>query len=142
VVVRTIATTATYQLFADASIDTGSLPVVTTSFTRVPLTYYARANGVWTDPTVWSLTANGAAATVYPGKGDLAIVKGFSVAVNTGIRTGNVNIVSYQDQTSLTVDGSNACLTVFGNVTFSNTGSTQVDKTLIVQNSGVINVKP
>lgn len=74
-----------------------------------PFIYYSRANGNWSDPATWSLTAcGGAAATSSPGPNDQAnICSPHAVTINSSAILGSINVNggSLTAATSFTVTG-------------------------------------
>ncbi|WP_160143454.1 hypothetical protein [Chryseolinea soli] len=139
--VRTVATTAGNQLFADAAIYKGKLPPVTASFGRTPQTFYAIADGAWNAPATWSLAEGGAPATVYPADQDIAVIKSNTVTVNSGIVSGGVRIYPLNENGVLKVDGIAANLIVKGDVQLKGETNAKTTKSLILQNNGRINVQ-
>ncbi len=144
IVVRTIATTPSFALMADISFNGAMIPspVITSSFTRTPQTFYSIANGNWNNPTTWSLTEGGVAASVYPVPGDITNIKGFNVTVNTGIYATNVNVIANNDNTCLKVDSPIGIFNVKGQINIQGVSNASTIKALQVQNDGKINITP
>jgi len=140
VLVRTVATTQSYQLFVDCSLSKGRLSMITSSFTRAPQTFYAIADGAWTDPNTWSLTEGGTAAAMYPASGDLVVVKANAVTVTSGVNSSNVKINATSENAALKITGTAATLTVKGNVELKGLSNTQTAKALVLESGGRINV--
>jgi SprB repeat len=127
VALRTIAAPATYIYLADASFSLGKTPVVTTSFYRTPATFYSIASGNWNDGTKWSLTEGGPAAQDFPAVGDAAVVKGFSIDVQSGIYAQSLNI---------SVTNASTCVKVNRNTTTNSVGSLNVKTQVVLQGLG------
>jgi hypothetical protein len=142
--VRTIATTASWELYVDLTFNGQNLPspIVQCSFGRTPQTFYARSHGNWNVPATWSLTDGGPAAVNYPAPGDIANIKGYNVTVTTGIAAPTVNINANNNQTSLKVDGAWGILKVKGTVNVLGTTNTEVQSAFVVQNEGRVAVIP
>jgi len=140
--VYTTPSVATYVLMVDTYIGSGSLPIVSSSFQRVSQTYYAIANGNWNSANTWSLTDGGAPAPMYPSKGDIVNIKGFSVLVSSGIMSSNINVTVNNSNTCLKIDGAGSVLNVYGLVNLKGENNTEVSRGLIVQNDGKISINP
>jgi hypothetical protein len=138
--VRTIATNAANTLIVDSVIGSGFLPVVSSSFSRTPQTFYAIASGSWVDGNIWSLTDGGTPALMHPAKDDVVNIKGHTVTVQTGIQSKVVNIIVTTSNTCLKVDGVNSVLNVFGHVNLSGQGNTSPSENLVVKNDGKISI--
>lgn len=135
VVVRTIATNATYQLMVDCSIYSGSAAMVTASFIRAPHTFYSIANGNWITPSVWSFEENGTPTTLYPGNSDLVVVKGYNILVNSSVNAAGVSIIQNSENTCLTVEGFLGLLNVTGgNITIQQENNAQSTNAIVVRN--------
>lgn len=138
VVVRTVATNATYQLMVDCSIVKGTAAFVTASFPRTSHTFYSITNGNWTTPSVWSLTENGPPATIYRETSDHVIIKGHNVVVSSGVYAAGVSVIS-KSNSCLTIDGAQGLLTVIGgDITIERDGSGETTDAVIVRNGGRI----
>ncbi|MBT1706465.1 hypothetical protein [Chryseosolibacter indicus] len=140
-VVRTVAANTSYQLFVDVSLRSGIFPLTTVSFTRTPQTYYAIANGDWTQPNTWSLSEGGTPATLYPSSSDEVQIKGYTVTLASGITSLGVNITAINENTCLKIEGASAVLRVKGNVVIKGENNTTTSRALLVQNNGKINVQ-
>jgi hypothetical protein len=140
VVVRTKATTASYELYGDVSLSSGTLPPLSASFSKTAGTYYAIADGAWTNPACWSTTEGGAAATGYPGGGDTAKIKGRVITISSGLHCAGVEITTINDATALNIDGSLASLTVRGSVKVKGENNAEVARALTVTNGATISV--
>jgi hypothetical protein len=100
------------ELYADVSIKTASAPLVLTSFNYVPRTLYAVKNGNWTGLDLWSLSEGGAPSGLTPVYGDNVRIKGYAVAITSEVECKSIQITAPSTNTSLTVDGAAAVLTV------------------------------
>lgn len=143
VVVRTVATNTSYQLYVDCAIHSGGIPVVTSSFTRNAQTFYSISDGNWTTPSVWSLTENGPPATAYPGSSDLVVVKGYRVIVDSDVQAAEIEVIANNQNTGLTINGADASLTVNGgtiSIQRDNYGGT-IDA-MVVENDGKVIINP
>ncbi|MEL7002136.1 MAG: leucine-rich repeat domain-containing protein, partial [Bacteroidota bacterium] len=106
------------QADIDANLPGGT--IVFQSFTyspqKVPIyTYYAIANGDWTDGTIWSLEEGGAPANNTPITGDKVVIKGHTVTASSVIESGNITI-NANDAAQLILSGSGTRLTVAGTI--------------------------
>jgi len=140
--IRTIATTPSYALVADISLNASlPTPLIGVSFGRTPQTFYSIANGNWNSPATWSLTEGGVATTMYPAPGDVATIKGFAVTVNTGINATTVNVIVNNDNTCLKVDTLLGQLTVKGQVNVQGVSNLSTIKALQVLNDAKLNIQ-
>lgn len=146
VVIRTVTVNPALVLRVKTSISTpgSSTPYINTSFWSsdgVIRTYYAIADGLWTDPSIWSLSESGSPSTVYPDNIDKVIVKGYGVTVNSSIKSAGITITSVNDNTWLKVDGGMGSLTVKGNIVMNRGSGSSTGEVLLVQNNGKLDVK-
>lgn len=143
VALRTVATTATYVLYADVSLYQGNSacpPVVSSFAPTAAKSFYSIANGPWTSATTWSLTDGGAPAASAPTLLDNVYVKGYSVSVSSSVQCLNLNVLVTTPSTAVVVDGSSAQLTVSGAANIKGQGNNDVSKALVVQNNAKLTV--
>jgi len=142
VVVRTVATTALWELYVDTTFNNPNIPspLIICSFNRTPQTYYSRQSGNWNAPATWSLTDGGPATVNYPVPGDVANIKGYTVQVTTGIFAPTINVNVTNNATSLQVD--TGSLKVKGTVNVVGTTNSAAQTAVIVKNDGKIEVIP
>ena len=146
VVLRTVKVNAALTLKVKVTLQYPgkSTPNITASFWMsdgIVRTYYSIASGYWTSPSIWSLTENGQASTVYPHDIDKVIIKGHEVTVNSSIKSAGITIKSTTENTRLKIDGNLASLTVKGNIMMNRENSMNTAEVLVVQNNGKLDVK-
>lgn len=89
-------------------------------FAMCKIPYYSRTSGSWTSASTWSTSCGGAAATTYPGAGDIATVcGGNTVTINDNVTVGTLIV---------TGSGSNLAMGDMWNETFTVTGNAYVDE--------------
>ncbi|MEM7549576.1 MAG: hypothetical protein AAF363_07875 [Bacteroidota bacterium] len=81
----------------------------------VQATYYAIANGDWTDGTIWSLEEGGEPVNQLPTAADKVVINGFSINASTIIESGDLTLDA-NDAAQLILSGPNAHLTVRGKI--------------------------
>ena len=121
-----------------------STPNINSSFWNsdgIVRTYYAIASGIWTTPSIWSLSENGPPSTVYPDDVDKVVIKGHEVTVNSSVKASGITITSTNDDTKLKVDGNMGLLTVKGNIVMNRGNNSNTAEVLLVQNNGRLDVK-
>lgn len=121
-----------------------STPYINTSFwvsDGIAKTYYAIADGQWTNPTTWSLTPNGTPATTFPSSIDFVAIKGHTVTVSGDAKIAGVTITSNGNATLLNVSGPAAYLTSKGNILINSEGISNPPDLLTVRDNGRLDVK-
>jgi len=139
--IRTVASSPAYQLVADVSVRSGTIPPVSASFTRTSQTYFAIGSGVWTNPAIWSLSENGTSATNYPANMDYVNIKNHSVTISSHIYCGPLNIVVKTPTTALKINGTNNGITVKGNIIIRGENNLQTGTGLLVENDAKVVVQ-
>jgi hypothetical protein len=122
------------ELYADVSIKTASAPLVLASFNYVPRTLYAVKNGNWTGPDLWSLSEGGAPSGITPIYGDNVRIKGYAVAITSEVECKSIQITAPGTNTSLTVDGAAAVLTVKDHVKVKGENNQEPVSAFLVKN--------
>jgi hypothetical protein len=115
-------------------------PLTTASFWKpaVPQTYYAIANGDWTNPSNWSLSPGGAAANAVPDELDTVVISGYEITITGSIVCSYVNIKATNGNTRLLIDGGQALLTVKGTLAMTKEYSDSTVEVLTARNDGRI----
>lgn len=144
-VVRSVTTNPALLLKVKTSLKFNgrSTPNINTSFwfsDGAVRTYYAIADGLWTDPSIWALSEGGVPSTIYPDDIDNVVIKGYSVTVNSSIRIAGVIINAINNNTLLKVDGAMGSLTVKGNVVMNGEAGSNSAELLMVRNGGRLDV--
>ncbi len=97
-------------------------------------TFYAIADGNWSDPAIWSLTEGGSSSNQVPTEFDRIEIGDYQIEVTNEVDCREVNI-NASASTLLLVSGSEAKLTVNGEVRILNQGAEE-SKILQVINGG------
>jgi hypothetical protein len=144
--IRTIATNPALKLFVKAMlrIPNGNSVNVNTSFWTsdgIPKNYYAIASGLWTNPSIWSLTEGGNPASSYPSDIDNVFIKGYKVNITSVVGSANISITGDASDTKLSVSGRNNSLVVKGQVTIDKTSSALTRDLLFISEGAKLEVK-
>ncbi|MEM7106691.1 MAG: hypothetical protein AAF519_00600, partial [Bacteroidota bacterium] len=102
-------------------------------------TFYAIADGNWSDPNIWSLTEDGPSDARVPTRFDDVQIGNYQIEVTENVDCREVNI-SASSNTGLLVSGREAKLTVNGEVIILNQGAVE-NKIVQVTNGGTIECK-
>ncbi|MEO1053052.1 MAG: fibronectin type III domain-containing protein [Bacteroidota bacterium] len=82
---------------------------------KVQSTYYAIANGDWTDGAIWSLEEGGVSVNQVPSIADIVIIDGYQIQATSAVECSGITIDG-DALTQLSVRGPNAHVIVHGNV--------------------------
>ena len=138
--VRSVATTPSWELYVDCSLFLGTVPMVTATFNYVSSTYYAIADGNWSSASVWSTTEGGSAASRVPTYGDFVNVKGRLININTRVYCKSLKITAEEPNTGVIVDGSAASL-VLEEIKMKGSGNTAAQQVLQVKNLATLKIQ-
>ncbi len=101
--------------------------------------YYSRADGDWNNPNTWSkVSHSGGAASDFPGSGDVVLIQGHEVRVDSTAGAADLTITVADDSTALRIEG--AALTVNGEVDMLN-GGNNFGGTIEIVNGGSLDVQ-
>jgi hypothetical protein len=124
----------TYYISVDNYFGAGYRGTFTLCINNIGTTYYSRADAVWNNNNTWSTVGfGGAAASSFPGAGDVALIRGNSINVTSNQQVAEIDMDVTTANSSLVID--NSSLTVNGLVSLANAGN-NFSEGITIQNNG------